>query len=447
MYRNLWEYVAALERAGELVRVAAEVDPVLEIAELTDRESKRPGGGRALLFERTGTSFPVLTNMMGSDRRIALALGVESLDDLTRRIESLFSELTAPKTSLSDKLRMLPLLERMSRWLPRNRRGRGACQQVVRTGDEVRLSELPVLKCWPFDGGRFVTFPLVHTVDPESGVRNVGMYRMQVFSERSTGMHWHVHKTGEKHYRAYRRLGRRMPVAVCLGGDPAYAYAATAPMPDDLDEYLLAGFLRGRPVELVRCLTCDLRVPADCDFVIEGYVDPSEEKAVEGPFGDHTGFYSLEDLYPVFHVTAITRRRDAVYPATIVGVPPQEDAYIAKATERIFLAPIRRAMLPEADDLWMPWQGVAHNIAVANIRTAYPGQGLKTASSLWGAGQMMFNKFLLVVSTPDDVRQAGVLASLLRRVRLPECSAKTQNTTRVDDTPRRQKITGLHTIP
>ena len=420
MYRNLWEYVAALERAGELVRVAAEVDPVLEIAELTDRESKRPGGGRALLFERTGTSFPVLTNMMGSDRRIALALGVESLDDLTRRIESLFSELTAPKTSLSDKLRMLPLLERMSRWLPRNRRGRGACQQVVRTGDEVRLSELPVLKCWPFDGGRFVTFPLVHTVDPESGVRNVGMYRMQVFSERSTGMHWHVHKTGEKHYRAYRRLGRRMPVAVCLGGDPAYAYAATAPMPDDLDEYLLAGFLRGRPVELVRCLTCDLRVPADCDFVIEGYVDPSEEKAVEGPFGDHTGFYSLEDLYPVFHVTAITRRRDAVYPATIVGVPPQEDAYIAKATERIFLAPIRRAMLPEADDLWMPWQGVAHNIAVANIRTAYPGQGLKTASSLWGAGQMMFNKFLLVVSTPDDVRQAGVLASLLRRVRLPE---------------------------
>ena len=420
MYRNVWEYVAALERAGELVRVAAEVDPVLEIAELTDRESKRPRGGRALLFERTGTSFPVLTNMMGSDRRIALALGVESLDDLTRRIESLFSELTAPKTSLSDKLRMLPLLERMSRWLPRNRRGRGACQQVVRTGDEVRLSELPVLKCWPFDGGRFVTFPLVHTVDPESGVRNVGMYRMQVFSERSTGMHWHVHKTGEKHYRAYRRLGRRMPVAVCLGGDPAYAYAATAPMPDDLDEYLLAGFLRGRPVELVRCLTCDLRVPADCDFVIEGYVDPSEEKAVEGPFGDHTGFYSLEDLYPVFHVTAITRRRDAVYPATIVGVPPQEDAYIAKATERIFLAPIRRAMLPEADDLWMPWQGVAHNIAVANIRTAYPGQGLKTASSLWGAGQMMFNKFLLVVSTPDDVRQAGVLASLLRRVRLPE---------------------------
>ena len=346
--------------------------------------------------------------MMGSDRRIALALGVESLDDLTRRIESLFSELTAPKTSLSDKLRMLPLLERMSRWLPRNRRGRGACQQVVRTGDEVRLSELPVLKCWPFDGGRFVTFPLVHTVDPESGVRNVGMYRMQVFSERSTGMHWHVHKTGERHYRAYRRLGRRMPVAVCLGGDPAYAYAATAPMPDDLDEYLLAGFLRGRPVELVRCLTCDLRVPADCDFVIEGYVDPSEEKAVEGPFGDHTGFYSLEDLYPVFHVTAITRRRDAVYPATIVGVPPQEDAYIAKATERIFLAPIRRAMLPEADDLWMPWQGVAHNIAVANIRTAYPGQGLKTASSLWGAGQMMFNKFLLVVSTPDDVRQAEV---------------------------------------
>ena len=416
MYRNLWEYVAALERAGELVRVAAEVDPVLEIAELTDRESKRPGGGRALLFERTGTSFPVLTNMMGSDRRIALALGVESLDDLTRRIESLFSELTAPKTSLSDKLRMLPLLERMSRWLPRNRRGRGACQQVVRTGDEVRLSELPVLKCWPFDGGRFVTFPLVHTVDPESGVRNVGMYRMQVFSERSTGMHWHVHKTGERHYRAYRRLGRRMPVAVCLGGDPAYAYAATAPMPDDLDEYLLAGFLRGRPVELVRCLTCDLRVPADCDFVIEGYVDPAEEKAVEGPFGDHTGFYSLEDRYPLFHVTALTRRRDAVYPATVVGIPPQEDAWIARATERIFLAPIRMALQPEVRDLTMPEAGTAHNVAVVSIDRRYEGQAVKVAQSLWGAGQMMFNKYLLVVPSGTDVRDFDALARLLRRI-------------------------------
>lgn len=420
MYKNLSEYIRALERAGELVRVAAEVDPELEIAELTDRESKRPGGGRALLFERTGTPFPVLTNMMGSDRRIALALGVERLDELTERIDGLFAELTAPKPSLADKLRMLPLLEKMSRWLPRNRSGWGECQQVVLEGGQLRLSSLPVLRCWPHDGGRFVTLPLVHTEDPLTGIRNVGMYRMQVFSDRTTGMHWHMHKTGARHYEAYRAAGRRMPVAVCLGGDPAYTYAATAPMPDNMDEYLLAGFLRRRPVELVRCVSCGLRVPADCDFVIEGYVDPAEEKVVEGPFGDHTGFYSLEDRYPVFHVTAITHRRGAVYPATIVGVPPQEDAYIAKATEKIFLAPIRRAMLPEVGDLHMPWQGVAHNIALVNIRTSYPGQGLRAASSLWGAGQMMFNKFMVVTAFADGVRDAERLGRSLRRMRVPD---------------------------
>ena len=290
MYKNLTDYIGALERAGELARVRVPVDPQFEIAELTDRESKRPGGGRALLFENTGTAFPVLTNMMGSDRRIAMALGVERLGELTERIDALFGELTSPKPSLMDKLRMLPVLEKMSRWLPRNRGGRGACQQVVLTGEEARLSLLPVLRCWPHDGGRFVTLPLVNTVDPDSGVRNVGMYRMQILSEHTTGMHWHLHKTGERHYRRYAELGRRMPVAVCLGGDPAYTYAATAPMPDNMDEYLLAGFLRRRPVELVRCLTSDLRVPGDCDFVIEGYVDPAEPKTTEGPCGDHTGF-------------------------------------------------------------------------------------------------------------------------------------------------------------
>ena len=284
MYKNLTDYIGALERAGELARVRVPVDPQFEIAELTDRESKRPGGGRALLFENTGTAFPVLTNMMGSDRRIAMALGVERLGELTERIDALFGELTSPKPSLMDKLRMLPVLEKMSRWLPRNRGGRGACQQVVLTGEEARLSLLPVLRCWPHDGGRFVTLPLVNTVDPDSGVRNVGMYRMQILSEHTTGMHWHLHKTGERHYRRYAELGRRMPVAVCLGGDPAYTYAATAPMPDNMDEYLLAGFLRRRPVELVRCLTSDLRVPGDCDFVIEGYVDPAEPKTTEGTF-------------------------------------------------------------------------------------------------------------------------------------------------------------------
>lgn len=420
MYKTLSEYIAALERAGELVRVNVPVDPVLEIAELTDREAKSPGGGRALLFENTGTPFPVLTNIMGSDRRIAMALGVESVDMLTGRIEELFAALTSPRPDLFDKLRMLPLLGRMSRWLPREVKGRGVCQQVVLQGDAARLDLLPVLKCWPQDGGCFVTLPLVHTLDPDTGVRNVGMYRMQLFSPQTTGMHWHLHKTGERHYRAYQRLGKRMPVTVCLGGDPAYTYAATAPMPDNMDEYLLAGFLRERPVELVKCVTNDLRVPADCDIVIEGYVDPSEEKVIEGPFGDHTGFYSLEDYYPLFHVTAITHRRGAVYPATIVGVPPQEDAYIAKATEKIFLAPIRAAMLPEVRDLWMPEAGVAHNIAVVDIRTDYAGQALKAASSLWGAGQMMFNKFMVVTASGRPVRDVAALADLLRRIRIPD---------------------------
>jgi 4-hydroxy-3-polyprenylbenzoate decarboxylase len=283
-------------------------------------------------------------------------------------------------------------------------------------GETADLGRLPILKCWPHDGGRFVTLPLVHTVDPDTGVRNVGMYRMQVTGARTTGMHWHLHKTGERHYRAYRRRGERMPVSVCLGGDPAYTSSATAPLPDGVDEYLLAGFLRGRPVRLVKCLTNELYVPADCDFGIEGYVDPAGEKVLEGPFGDHTGFYSLEDKYPLFHVTAITHRRGAVYPATLVGIPPQEDAYIAKATEKIFLAPIRLAMQPEVRDLHMPPAGVAHNLALVSIDATYPGQAFKVASSMWGAGQMMFNKVMLVAGADADVRDAGVVARLLRSV-------------------------------
>ena len=254
---------------------------------------------------------------------------------------------------------------------------------MVLRGEAARLSLLPVLKCWPEDGGRFVTLPMVHTLDPDTGVRNVGMYRMQVFDDRTTGMHWHVHKTGARHYDGYRRQGRRMPVAVALGGDPVYAYAATAPMPDNMDEYLLAGFLRRRPVELVRCLTCGIEVPADCDFVIEGYVDPAEEKTVEGPFGDHTGFYSLEDRYPRFHVTAITHRRDAVYPATVVGVPTA---------------------------------GTAHNLAVVAIERRYEGQAHKVAQSLWGAGQMMFNKYLVVADAAAEIRRVEAVAALVRRL-------------------------------
>lgn len=417
MYKNLTQYIDCLRAEGELAEVAATVDPELEIAEITDRMSKQPGGGKALLFRDTGTDFPVVTNIMGSDRRICMALGVESLEELSGRIYDIFAQMTSPKDGVGDKLKMLPLLGKMSKWLPRTKRGRGECQQVVMK--EPDLSKLPILKCWKFDGGRFVTLPMVNTKDPISGIRNMGMYRMQIFSKDTTGMHWHRHKTGARHYEEYKKLGRRMPVSVCIGGDPVYTYAATAPLPDNMDEYLLAGFIRRRPVELVKCLTNDLEVPADCDFVIEGYVDPAEEKAVEGPFGDHTGFYSLEDLYPVFHVTCITHRRNAVYPATLVGIPPQEDVYISKATERIFLAPIRLVMQPEITDLYMPMEGVSHNIAVINISKDYPGQGFKVASSMWGAGQMMFNKFMLVTSGEADVRSPETLAECLRNVSVP----------------------------
>lgn len=422
MFKNLREYIAALDAAGELVRVSAEVDPILEIAEITDRESKRPRGGRALLFENTGTHFPVITNMMGSERRIAMALGVASLDELNARVEMLLSSALSPKDNIIDKLRMLPLLGEMSRWLPRKVRGRGECQQVVLQGNKATLALLPILKCWPHDAAQFITLPLVNTIDPDSGARNVGMYRMQVIGEHSTGMHWHMHKTGERHYAAYKRRGEMMPVSVCIGGDPAYTYAATAPMPDNMDEYLLAGFLRRRAVRLVRCVTNNIYVPEDCDFVIEGYVDPCEDKFMEGPFGDHTGFYSLEDLYPKFHITAITHRREAIYPATIVGVPPQEDVYIAQATEKIFLAPIRFAMQPEVIDLYMPPAGVAHNIALVDIAANYPGQAFKVAGSMWGAGQMMFNKFLVVTALPtnESLRDNDTVARLLRRVSVPD---------------------------
>lgn len=415
MYKNLSDFIARLEAEGELVRVRAEVSPVEEIAELTDRMSKAPGGGKALLFERTGTEFPVVTNLMGSPRRMAMALGTERLEALGERVGALLRDAAAPRSTLRDKLRALPLAAEMSRWFPRRTAGRGACQEVVWRGDEARLSRLPVLGCWPADGGRFVTLPVVHTVDPDTGIPNAGMYRMQLLDDRTTAMHWHIHKTGARHFEAYRRRGERMPVTVTLGGDPACIYAATAPMPDNMDEYLLAGFLRRRPVRLVRSLTNGLLIPADCDFVLEGYVDPAEEPVTEGPFGDHTGFYSLEERYPRFHVTAVTHRRGAVWPATLVGIPPMEDRYLAEATERIFLAPIRLAVQPEVRDLWMPPAGTAHNLAVVSIERRYAGQAHKVAQALWGAGQMMFNKYLVVAPAETDIRDLGALARAVRR--------------------------------
>ena len=414
---RLREFVEKLDQSGELIRIKTKVTSRFEIAEITDRVSKMEGGGKALLFENTDTEYPVLMNMMGSDRRMAMALGVDELDDISRRIDALLKQAISPKNSLMDKLRMLPLLKDVAKWFPRKVSGRGECQQVVWQGEDVDLAKLPILTSWPSDGGAFITLPMVCTLDPETGIPNMGMYRMQIFDGKTTGMHWHRHKTGARHYDGYKREGRRMPVSVCIGGDPSYIYSATAPMPDNMDEMLLAGMLRRKPVKLVKCLTNDIWVPADCDFVLEGYVDPQEDLAVEGAFGDHTGFYSLTDLYPRFHVEVITSRRDAIFPATIVGIPPMEDAYIAKATERIFLAPIRLAVQPEVRDLFMPMEGTAHNIAMVSIAKRYEGQPVKVAQGLWGAGQMMFNKYMVVAPESANLRSRDDMFALLRRIR------------------------------
>lgn len=393
-YKSLADFIDILEKNDELIRVSEFVDPVLEISEVTDRESKKVNGGKALLFLNTGTEFPVVTNLMGSMSRISLSLNTINVEDLGSEIETLIKKFTKPASTLFDKLRMLPMLSEIASWMPTVKKGRGDCQQVIIK--EPDLSLIPILKCWPADGGRFITLPMVITRDLESGIRNVGMYRMQVFDDNTTGMHWHKHKVGARHFEQYKAKGLRMPISIAIGGDPAYAYSATAPMPDNMDEFLLAGFLRKKKVQLVKSITNDIEVPADCDFVIEGYVDPNEDLAWEGPFGDHTGFYSLADWYPKFHVTCITHRKNAIYPATIVGIPPQEDAYIAIATERIFLPLIRFSMLPELIDMNIPPQGVAHNLTLVSIDKTYAGQAQKVMNTMWGAGQMMFNKVLCV---------------------------------------------------
>ncbi|HYF29985.1 MAG TPA: menaquinone biosynthesis decarboxylase [Chitinophagaceae bacterium] len=408
-YKNLQHFVNELEKAGELVRIKTYVDPHLEMAEITDRVSKSPGGGKALLFEQTGYDFPVLMNAYGSEKRMCLALGVQRLDDIAKEIEALFKLLTKPKENILDKLSMLPKLGQFASWMPKVKRGRGACQEVVMQPPD--LGKLPVITCWPKDGGPFVTLPVIHTKDPNTGSRNVGMYRMQVFGPTLTGMHWHKHKVSARHFNEYKKLGKRMPVAVALGGDPAYAYSATAPLPENVDEYMLAGFIRKKKVELVRCITQpDLEVPADADFVIEGYVDPNDELIWEGPFGDHTGYYSLPDWYPRFHVTCITHKRNPIYPATIVGIPPQEDAWLGKATERIFLAPMKMTMVPEIVDMDMPVEGVFHNLTIAQIHKEYAGQGQKVMNAMWGAGQMMFNKILVLADEGVRITDYKALA-------------------------------------
>lgn len=394
-WKDQHAFIDALEKANELIRIKTFVHPHLEIAEITDRISKSGGGGKALLFENTGYDFPVLMNAYGSERRMCLALGVNDLDETAREIEGLFKLLSAPKESMLDKLKLLPKIGAFASWMPAVKKGRGACQEVVM--EKPDMTKIPVITCWPKDGGPFVTLPVIHTKDPNTQSRNVGMYRMQVFGPTLTGMHWHKHKVSAKHFAEYKKRGEKMPVAVALGGDPVYAYSATAPLPENVDEYMLAGFLRKKKVELVKCISQpSIEVPADADFIIEGYVDPSDELIWEGPFGDHTGYYSLPDWYPRFHITAITHRKNAVYPATIVGIPPQEDAWLGKATERIFLAPIKMTMIPEILDMDMPVEGVFHNLVIAQIHKEYAGQGQKVMNAMWGAGQMMFNKILVL---------------------------------------------------
>ncbi len=410
-YKNLQQFIDILDKAGELIRIKCFVNPKLEMAEVTDRVSKTSGGGKALLFENTGYAFPVLMNAYGSEKRMCLALGVDHLDDIAGEIENLFRLLAAPKENIIDKLKLLPKLGQFASWMPKVIRGKGDCQQVIWQGKEADITRLPVITCWPKDGGPFVTLPIIHTKDPLTLTRNVGMYRMQVFGPHLTGMHWHKHKVSAKHFNEYKKLGRKMPVAVALGGDPVYAYAATAPLPENVDEYMLAGFLRKRKVELVSCITQpEIEVPSDADFVIEGYVDPSDELIWEGPFGDHTGYYSLPDWYPRFHITCITHKQHAIYPATIVGIPPQEDAWLGKATERIFLAPMKMTMVPEITDMDMPVEGVFHNLVITQIRKDFAGQGQKVMNAMWGAGQMMFNKILVIADEKVRIQDYKVLA-------------------------------------
>jgi len=395
------ELIKELENEGELIRVKTPVSPTFEMTEIVDRIAKTQGGGKAILFENTGTSFPVLMNLFGSDKRMQKILGVESWSDLQKRLSTFMASFLSPPSGWIDKLKILLALKQVAGIFPKIKRGRGRCQEVVMSHPD--LTKLPILTCWPHDGGPFITLPVVITKDPDTGIRNVGMYRMQRFSENTSGMHWHRHKVAARHFREYKKMEKRMPIAVILGGDPLYTYCATAPLPDHADEFALAGFLRQKPVRLVKALTQDIEVPEDADVVIEGYVDPKEQPVWEGPFGDHTGFYSLPDWYPMFHVTAITHRKDAIYPATIVGIPPMEDAYLGKATEQIFLKPIQLAIAPEVQDMLLPVQGVAHNLVLIKIDKTYPGQAVKVMNALWGAGQMMFSKVLVVVDKYIDL--------------------------------------------
>jgi 4-hydroxy-3-polyprenylbenzoate decarboxylase len=439
-YDDLRDWIAALDRAGELKKIRTEVDPILEITEIADRVSKgrdRKGnpGGPALLFQniKGHPGSQVLINQFGSALRMNLALEVDSLDEVADRIRH-FMDVKSPQGFL-DKVKMLPMLAEMGKVFPKTVSS-GACKEVIKR-DNFSLLDLPILQCWPKDGGRFITFPCVVTRDPKTGKRNVGMYRMQVYDERTTGMHWQRQKVGAEHYREALRAvaaggdparsvaavdimartsggsvliegdrpSGKMEVAVAIGTDPALTFAAIVPAPPDVEEYLIAGFLRQKPVELVKCETVDLEVPANAEIILEGHVH-LDELRTEGPFGDHTGFYSLEDLYPVFHVSCITHRKNPIYSTTVVGKPPQEDAYMGKAVERIFL-PLMKLTIPEIVDINLPVEGVFHNLMLVSIKKSYPGQARKVMSAVWSLGQAMFTKCIIVVDEDVNVQDVG----------------------------------------
>ncbi len=474
-YDDLRDWIKALDRAGELRRVRTEADPILEITEIADRVSKSPVpvegrtpssvrrseapqlGGSALLFENL-KGYPgaqLLINQFGSARRMRLALEVDTLDEIAERIR-IFMDVKSPQGFL-DKVKMLPMLAEMGKFFPKTV-ATGPCKEVIKR-DNFSLLDFPILQCWPKDGGRFITLPCVITRDPKTGKRNVGMYRMQIYDERTTGMHWQRQKVAAEHYRDYIRsaasapnhvgtaalgcpAGRspaasavdimarssggamlstgdrpsgKMDVAVAIGSEPALTFSAIVPAPPDVEEFIIAGFLRQKPVELVKCETVDLEVPANAEIVLEGYVN-LDELRTEGPFGDHTGFYSLEDEYPVFHVTCVTHRKDPIYATTVVGKPPQEDAWMGKAVERIFL-PLMKLTIPELVDINLPIEGVFHNLMIVSIRKSYPGQARKVMNAIWSLGQAMFTKCILVVDEDVDVQDlADVTLKVLNHI-------------------------------
>ena len=439
------DFVNALDRAGELKRVSQPVATELEITEIAGREMKSPGGGKALLFEKPTVNgvvspFPVAINTLGSHKRMAMSMGAESVDEVANELGALMK--AKPPTSFKEAIKLLSLALDLRHAKPKTVKS-GSCKDVihkydappsrkepwpaapdilqvgtpgsgVRTDapaarpyqDSPTLANLPILKCWPLDGGRFITLPCVVTRDPDTGERNLGMYRIQIYDDKTTGMHWQLQKVAARHGRRYYERGERMPVAIFIGGDPMFPFAATAPLPDGLDEFLLAGYLRKKSVEMIKCETNDLEVPANADFVIEGYIDPTEPLRDEGPFGDHTGYYTLPEPYPVFHVTAITHRKDAVYPATIVGIPPMEDFYIGGASVKLFL-PIFKMNFPEIVDIALPAEGVFHNLVFVSIKKTYPMQAYKIMHGLWGMGQMMFTKYIVVVDAGVNVHNTS----------------------------------------